>query len=81
MITLYSQPGCGPCMGVERTLNRAQVPYTVKDISTDTEAREFIAGLGYTGTPVIYGGPDDHWQGNRPDQLKTLIATLKEVAA
>ena len=81
MIKVFSQPGCGPCVSVISALRRAGMEPGVLDISVDHEARGKIADLGYTGTPVIYVSPDDHWQGMRPDRLKQLINEHKKVAA
>ena len=30
------------------------------------------AGIAYLQAPVVYAGPDNHFSGFRPDQLKTL---------
>lgn len=81
MIKVFSQPGCGPCVSVISALRRAGIEPGVVDISVDIEGREFIAGLGYTGTPVIYVSPEVHWQGMQADRLRALINEYKEVAA
>lgn len=83
-ITLYSQPSCGPCVAIGSALKRKEIPYTPADISVDDQAREFIAGLGYTGTPVIHVRTETgsyHWQGMNTDRLNKLIKTVKEQAA
>lgn len=80
MIKVFSQPGCGPCVSVVSALRRGGVEPDVVDISVDIEGREFIAELGYTGTPVIYVGPDDHWQGMQADRLRTLIKEHQQAA-
>lgn len=80
-IKVFSQPGCGPCVSVISALRRAGIEPDVVDISVDIEGREFIADLGYTGTPVVYIDPDNHWQGMQADRLKALINEYKEVAA
>lgn len=81
MIKVFSQPGCGPCVSVISAMRRAGIEPVVLDISVDQEARGEIADLGYTGTPVIYIDPDNHWQGMQADRLRALINDYKEVAA
>ena len=64
---LYSQPGCGPCIGLERALKSAQAAYTKVDITQDADALSRVRDLGYSGTPVIEVHQDgeliDHWHG------------------
>jgi len=53
MITVYTQPGCGPCKQAIAALDVHGVQYQVIDIREDPESLEHIKELGATGTPVI----------------------------
>ncbi|MFM9378598.1 glutaredoxin family protein [Gordonia sp. VNK21] len=77
MITVYTQPGCGPCLATKRALDKSNLNYTVVDISQDDEARDYIRSLGYQQAPVVVVG-DEHWSGFRPERIKLI---KKEVAA
>jgi glutaredoxin-like protein NrdH len=73
-ITVYSQPGCQPCIGVKRWLDRRGIAYRWVDVTTSPADAQAIRALGYTGTPVTIvsnGDPetDIHWQGFNPDFL------------
>jgi glutaredoxin-like protein NrdH len=73
-ITVYTKPGCVQCKAVCRLLDKMDIQYQKVDISTDSEAREYVMALGYLQAPVVYAGPDKHFAGFRPDQLKALAA-------
>ncbi|WFN93869.1 glutaredoxin family protein [Gordonia sihwensis] len=77
MITVYTQPGCGPCRATQRALDKAGLQYDVVDISQDDEARDHVRVLGYQQAPVIEAG-DEHWSGFRPERIKLV---KKEAAA
>jgi hypothetical protein len=46
-ITVYTKPACVQCNAVFRALDNAGIEYRKVDISTDTEAREYVMALGY----------------------------------
>lgn len=71
MVTVYSKPACVQCVATKKALDKADIDYTVIDISQDDEARELVLGLGYKGVPVVVAG-DNHWNGFRPDRLAEL---------
>lgn len=71
-ITVYTKPACVQCNAVFRALDKMGVEYKKVDISTDPEAREYVMALGYLQAPVVYAGPNNHFSGFRPDQLKAL---------
>jgi glutaredoxin len=52
-VTLYTQPGCGPCAGVKSQLDKRDVKYDLIDIREDPEAAEFVRANGGTGTPFL----------------------------
>lgn len=74
-VTLYSQPGCGPCVGVERALTAAKVPFEVRDIRSDEAAYQRIKELGYMGTPVVEH-PGGHFHGYNPEEVSAIAAAL-----
>lgn len=74
-VTLYSQPGCGPCVGVEAYLDRAQIPFQIRNIREDVEAAARVAELGYMGTPVIEH-PGGHFKGYDPEKLEEVRVAL-----
>ena len=79
-ITVYSKPGCGPCRATQSALAKAGLEFDVVDISTDDDARDEVMALGYSQAPVVVAG-DQHWSGFRPERIRALAATTKEVAA
>lgn len=76
MITLYSQPGCGPCISVKTHLRKSGVGYVVRDVTADPAAAAEVAALGYLGTPVVTAG-DMHTYGYRRDWLNTVVAAVQ----
>lgn len=74
-VTLYSQPGCGPCVGVEKYLERSKIPFQIRNIREDAEAANRVAELGYSGTPVIEH-PHGHFNGFNPEKLEAIKVAL-----
>ncbi len=74
-VTVYSKPACVQCDATYRALTNKGVEYTVVDITADSEALEFVRGLGYLQAPVVVAG-DTHWSGFRPDQISSLAAKV-----
>lgn len=74
-VTLYSQPGCGPCVGVEAYLTRSEIPFVKRDIRQDADAAARVAELGYRGTPVIEH-PEGHFHGYDPEKLESIKVAL-----
>ena len=74
-VILYSQPSCGPCVGVESYLKSASIPYEKRNIREDEAAAARVEELGYRGTPVIEhsGG---HFHGYIPEELEKLKPVL-----
>lgn len=75
LVTLYSQPGCGPCVGVEKYLDRSGIPFEKLDITVDPAAHARVVELGYTGTPVIEH-PEGHFKGYDPEKLEAIKVAL-----
>ena len=79
-ITVYSKPACVQCTATYRALDRAELEYTVVDISQDSEARDYVMSLGHMQAPVVVAG-GEHWSGYRPDRIKALADRLATAVA
>ena len=79
-ITVYSKPACVQCTATYRALDRAELEYTVVDISQDSEARDYVMSLGHMQAPVVVAG-GEHWSGYRPDRIKELAERLATAVA
>ena len=79
-ITVYSKPACVQCTATYRALDRAELEYTVVDISQDSEARDYVMSLGHMQAPVVVAG-GEHWSGYRPDRIKALAERLATAVA
>lgn len=75
-VVLYGQSGCGPCVAVKASLDRAGAAYEYVDVTISEEALAHARELGYAHTPVIENG-DDHWTDFRPDKLAALAAEVR----
>lgn len=70
-VTVYTKPACVQCNATYKALDKQGVDYTVVDITTDPDARDYVMALGYLQAPVVVAG-EDHWSGFRPDRIKAL---------
>lgn len=57
-VVVYSQPGCGPCIGVKNWLKNHGIEFAEKNIRTDEVARGELSALGAQSTPVVTVGDD-----------------------
>ena len=67
-ITVYTKPACVQCNATFRALDKAGVDYAKVDITVDSDARDYVMGLGYLQAPVVVAG-GQHWPGFRPDRI------------
>lgn len=74
-ITVYTKPQCVQCGATIKALEKAGLDYELVDITTDTEARDYVMALGHLQAPVVVAGTD-HWAGFRPDRIKDLGRTV-----
>ncbi len=72
-ITVYSKPACVQCTATTKELDRKGIDYNYVDITQDSDAMNYIMGLGHKQAPVVVSG-DDHWAGFRPDKIGALAA-------
>ena len=67
-ITVYTKPACVQCNATFRALDKAGVDYAKVDITVDSDARDYVMGLGYLQAPVVVAG-GQHSSGFRPDRI------------
>jgi glutaredoxin-like protein NrdH len=70
-ITVYSKPACVQCTATYRALDKNELEYTIVDISSDADARDYVMSLGHLQAPVVVAD-GDHWSGYRPDKISAL---------
>ena len=69
MYTIYTSPGCGPCMAVKAHLRAHKIPHTLVDVSQDPAAVEKLRKMGYSSAPVtVDEATGEHWHGYLPDR-------------
>ena len=79
MITVYTRPGCQPCMATKRRLDKAGIEYVIADITADNGRHlDYVKALGHQSAPVVtiqHGDTlTDHWDGYRPDRIDQIQA-------
>ena len=72
MITVYSKPDCAACQAVKHWLDKAQLDYTLIDLTQDPAAMAYVASLGYLSAPVVVTD-NEHWAGVHPDRISALV--------
>ena len=71
--TIYTAPDCMQCVATKRAFEKlAEVSYTLVDVSSDREARDMLADMGYRSAPVVITATGEHWSGFRPDRIPAL---------
>lgn len=73
-IILYSQPGCGPCLGLKRKLASDGHIFREINVREDEAALARVKELGHPGTPVLEytdaAGERQNFHGFRSDILE-----------
>lgn len=77
-ITVYTKPACVQCNATFKALDKQGVGYQAVDITTDSDARDYVMALGYLQAPVVVAG-NEHWSGFRPDRINALVAGVGSV--
>lgn len=75
-VTVYSKPACVQCTATKRWLDKRNIEYTEVDVTQDTDALEFIKGLGYLAAPVVYVSMEDgdtYWSEFNPGNLTLYL--------
>ena len=80
MLTIYSKPACPFCDMAKQYLQQQAIPFDVKDISIDNEAREFVLSEGHRTVPQIYKDGVLFVQGGYQGLSRLTESELKERA-
>ena len=78
-ITLYTAPGCGPCLATKHAMSLRGIPFDLVDLRDDPDAMERVKALGYRSAPVVVvedGDSVQHWTGFQLDLLTDLCARV-----
>lgn len=70
---MYSKPACVQCTATYKAFDKAGIDYETVDITSNSQARDYVMSLGYQQAPVVVAG-DQHWSGFRPDRVKAVAA-------
>lgn len=70
-ITVYTKLACAQCRATSRALQKAHLPCTTVDLTTDRDARDYVMSLGYLQAPVVVAG-QRHCSGFRPEAIAAL---------
>lgn len=71
-ITVYTKPFCPQCTATQRALKKHGIPYDIVDLTLDSDAADFVKGLGYSSAPVVFVDDKNSWSGFRPDRIEEL---------
>ena len=72
-VKVYTKPACVQCQATFRALDKLGIEYTKVDISSDSQARDYVMSLGHLQAPVVVVGAES-WSGFRPDRILSLSA-------
>jgi len=78
MITVYGQPGCGPCHAVIRRLEKAEVPHQYVDLTQNPGQHQRLVEAGCQQTPIIET-PHERFTGNDPDKINKAIEEARAI--
>jgi glutaredoxin-like protein NrdH len=79
-ITIYSLPNCVQCDMTKKLFTREGVEFETIDLSTDSQAAEFVRELGYQAAPVVTVD-DRHWSGFKVDKIMTAVGQYHALKA
>ncbi len=54
MLKVYTKPNCMYCVMTKSILEQYQIPFSVIDVSMQTESLNFLKEKGHTSVPQIY---------------------------
>lgn len=83
-ITMYTRPGCGPCVATKRHLEKVGLEHTTINTAQDSEARDYLIARGFRESPVVIATVGDQefaWSGYRADEIAALSYVIKETQA
>lgn len=70
---IYSQAGCGKCIVTMREFDRKEIPYEVKRMDLDPEAREEAISMGAQGAPFVVTPTGHTFSGFQPAEIAKLV--------
>ena len=73
-VVVYTTPNCVQCDMTKKILSRDEVDFSEVDISTDSEAHDYVTSLGYKQSPVVVVNDEIHWSVFRMDKIAALRA-------
>ena len=72
-VTVYTSFGCGPCKSTKSWLQKNNIPYTEKNVSSDSSVRDELFNLGYRATPVVITDTGEVVVGYSPANLTKAL--------
>lgn len=72
-VVIYSQPGCPPCDWVKTYLTERGVPFTVRDVSSDSSARKKLVGKYKSRSTPTVVVDEEVMIGFDPDRLQEML--------
>ena len=54
MLKVYTKPDCMYCVLTKSILEQYQIPFSIIDVSLQTESLAFLKSKGHTSVPQIY---------------------------
>lgn len=72
-VVIYSQPGCPPCDWVKTYLTERGVPFTVRDVSSDSSARKELVGKYKSRSTPTVVVDEEVMIGFDPDRLQEML--------
>lgn len=76
LVMVFSRPGCGPCTGTKRMLQKLGVEYVEIDLATNEEAAPVLKAAGAAEAPVVTYGGRIWTTGFNPDRLEKLAEVI-----
>ena len=73
MVTVYTKPGCGPCIGTKRALESKGIEYQEASL-LEPENLTYVQSLGYAQAPVVVAPDGSHWSGLEVGRIDALTA-------
>lgn len=54
MLKVYTKPDCMYCVLAKSLLEQYQIPFSIIDVTMQTESLKFLQSVGHTTVPQIY---------------------------
>ena len=72
-VVVYTKPDCVQCDQTKRFLDKADIKYSVEDITADSNAAQlaYFQAEGFSAAPIVVTDVGT-WSGFRVDKLKEL---------